>query len=562
MHSKASTSHFLQIVWIIICLALAAVAFTTMLDWGDIDRDEVYQTWSVFNWHKISVAPLSHFIGNQYISKMGGSVVHLRCLSMLIAVSAIFISCIYTLFRTRNLWLSTFLFAAMAWLWRTEGFILYNWDSGSLLWDTLALICTVEYFRKPALLKSIFCGITFALMTLGRIPSGIILPLFILLLIIFGIKSHNLKNTLAGSTACILSFAITSFLLLTLLYGNITDYLASIHNNSISGHSLTDPSHYIWRLIFLLPIYLQENLIAALCLLLPLIFRKRLSILIRYKSEFNFRTIITISLIFLSAIILSIWLSKSCLGPDTQCFYGAGCSLAVGLLLAVPVRNFSEPLKQKISLPAFQLWGCALILLAVSFGSDAFCERILGCYTVPVIIAVLWSLNNNNLKFYCLLVLSLAFPCFVSVNLVHWNKLEKECTYFYGENLRLFEGITASRNIAEEYSDFLPAISSLEADNKSYILLGDRHTMTLLFGEDAGPGMNQFHFRSNKPYSWTPNYLDYLVNTDALVFSETAYNGDIELQSTVRLMLSKGFSNQKKVGKAIILTKNAPESNR
>lgn len=562
MPAKTTSSHFIQALWIILCLVLGAVAFTAFFGWGDIDRDEVYQTYCVINWQNTGVAPLSHILGNVWISELGTSVLNLRLLSTLIAVSAISISCVYALWRTRNLWLSTFLFATMAWLWRTEGFMLYNWDSGSLLWDTLALICTVEYFRKPALLKSLFCGITFALMTLGRIPSGIILPLFILLLIIFGIKSQNLKTILADSTACILSFAITSFLLLTLIYGNITDYLASLQNNSISGHSFTDPSHYIWRLIFLFPYYLQENLIAAICLLLPLIFRKRLSIIIRHKSEFNLRTITTVALILLSAVILSIWLAKSCLGPDTQCFYGAGCALAVGLLLAVPVRNFSEPFKRKIKSPAYQLWGCAIILITVSFGSDAFSERILGCYTVPVIIAVLWCINNKNIKFYCLLVLSLALPCFISVNLVHWNKLKKECPFVYSENLQLFEGITASRNLEDEYSALLPAIRSLDADNKSYILLGDRHTMTLLFGEDAGPEMNQFHFRSNETYSWTPNHLDYLGNTDALVCSAVAYNDNIELQKTVSLMKSKGFSNQKRIGKAIILTKNAPESNR
>ncbi len=563
MQSRFYSSNLFLTLWSLLCVTLAAVAFTTLLNWGNVDHDEVYQAYSVINWHEISVAPLSHFIGNMWFNKVGGSVANLRALSMLIAVASIAISCIYALIRTKNLWLSAFLFATMAWIWRTEAFILYNWDSGSMLWNTLALIAIVEYFRKPSMHKSMLCGLTFALMALGRIPSAIILPLFIILVFVQEFhKTHRFRNSLINAAACIISFTVAAWLLLTLLYGNMARYIADFQQNSISGHSLSDPSHYIWRLIFLLPYYLQENLTSVVCMLLPLIFRKRLRILLTKErlSKSDIPTIATIILLSLSAVILSVWLAKSCLGSDTQCFYGAGCALAVGLLLAIPVRNFSNPTEPKISVPYFPLWGCAILLIAAAFGSDAYFERILACYTVPVIMAILWSAHNKSLNQYCILILALALPCFISINLTHWSKLKKECTYTYNDNLSVFSGIKASRNLEKEYLELLPAINSLKADNLRYILIGDRHTMSLLFGNDAGPHMNQFHFRANKPYCWTAGYLDYLDNTDAIVYSVSDFQSDSELQQVVTLMKSHGFRNARHSGNAIILTKKAPDS--
>ncbi len=545
-----------KIIWILFCVAVSFWGFAFLQGWGDVWKDEAYQTWSILNWESSRVAPLSYWVGYKWMSIFGFKVVNLRLLATIIGSLAVTTSVIYSYYRTKNLILCGFLLMLGTWVWRADAFMLYNWDSGSYLLDCMALICIVEYFRRPTLNKAVFCGVTCALMTLGRLPSGILGPLMCVLMCCYGWRNDiPYRKTLLNICVFVAVFIVVFICLLTLMYGNPVEYINSLNQGKIGGHSLNDLGNYKWRMYILLENFTFIFSPAIFCILLPLLFRKRLSVLLNEKVfESRLKEWLIISCLCLFIVIEAIWTAKLYLVSLPEGILGCTVPIVVALLLLCPVRNYSNPDKPKMKIPEWELWGCAVTVLASIFGSDSYVGRIEGGFFLPIIIAVLWILGRG-VKEYLSVVVVLWLLCCIGINVMHWIIQTRECIYEYTDEIGLYSGIKSSVDFDKIIEDLKPAISLIKKNHEKYILIDDRNVIGMVLGPDDGPGYHDFEFFSEYPENWRRRHIDMLDRIDAVVYSKDFVKNKISAQKVVEMLRGYGYVYSQETDGAVIVRK-------
>lgn len=540
-------------------ILLGLVAAVVMRNWGTISHDEAYQTWAVLNWQDMRTAPLSFWIGAKWLEVTGINMLNLRLLARIIAIVSVAVTCLYLFLRTRRGVLSCFVFMVCMWVWRSDAFMIYNWDSGSYLWDVLALISIVEYFRSPSVNKALLTGGACALMTLGRMPSGVIVIAWAILSFLYGRENKlGFKHFLTTLSAFGLAFLAVFTIILWSTYSNPIEYFSTLNKGVVGGHSLSNLDNYKFRLIFMSRYFTFLYFPALLCLLTCWVCRKRFFIssgLTHVKRHIG-----VILTLFIICVFVAFWEVKFHNDDSAECFMGCAVPIVVGFLLLVPLRNFSFPGAEKIRISKWQMWGCAIVIFSMLFGSDAYTERIEGGIVLPVIILILWATENHAVQRYVLLVTGVWLFCCVGMNVSHWANQRRYCTYLYDNSNPVIADIYGEYDIQGICKSLSPGVEKIKNADEKYILLEDenqnRTLFGLLLGADNGPGYNDFQFASTSMNSWTPEKVALLNETDALLFRRESMESDYELQSVVRLMQEKGFTYQEEVGDCIILRKN------
>lgn len=555
--SKLYYSHSVWVkgIWIIISIIVAYCAISIMRGWGNINFDEAYQTWAVLNYKDMRTAPLTFWLGSKWLDIMGVKVLNLRLLTAIVGSLAVLISCIYAWIRTKNIFLFGLLLMVSMWCWRSDAFMLYNWDTGSFIWDVLALIAIVEYFRKPTLCKAILCGIGCGIMTLGRMPSGIIAFLWLLFAFLQARRNQcRNKYLLWKIIGFALAYVLVFISILWLTYGSPMNYFATLNQGVVSGHSLSNIGNYKWRLYSMYSYFAFIYFPAILCLLLCLLCRRRLlDFKIVYPGEK--RNLTSILTLFAICMIMSVWTSKLFHEPGTEGLLSCSAPIVVGFLLMIPIRNFANPDKMKMQVALWEMWGCGIVIFSMIFGSDAYVERIEGGITLPVIVAILWQTNYKSIRKFVVLALSLWLFCCVGINLGHWKVQNAECNYTCGKTTGIYEGIRSTENIDSIVSVLTPAINEVKQNNETYILLDNRNRYGLIFGYDNGPSYNEFHFNSTMPDHWTDDKLKLLDHVDAIIYRTDYALDEIKLQKSIELMEKQGYADRRKTGGSTILRK-------
>lgn len=542
-------------IWMLLCIGVSFFGVSFLQGWGDLCKDESYQTWAMLNWESSRLAPLSYWIGYKWMSVFGFKVINLRILTTIIGSLAVATSAVYSYFRTRNIFFCGFLLMLGAWVWRADAFMLYNWDSGSYLFDCLGLICAVEYFRHPSMKKIALCGTSCALMALGRLPSGIIVPLMCVLMFCHGEKHGiSIRNNLYQIAVYCISFSIVFIGLLCLMYGNPLEYVNTINQGRVSGHSLSDSSRYIWRMNHLFKLFTFLYFPAFVCILFPLVFTKRLFIESKHDvSGICKKHWISITLMCVSVVTIALWTAKLFCDVGAECELGNSSPIVVALLLLPSVRNFANPGKPKMKMPIWQLWACGAIITAMIFGSDAYTERIEAGFTLPVIISILWTAKNRNVNNYLSVVVVLWLAGSIGVNAIHWNKQLKYCTYNYGDNLGIYEGLHTSEDYEKRITDLIPAIHKIKETRERYVLIDNRNILGLVLGQDNGPSYHEFGFYPTDPHSWDPAHLAMLDTIDAVVYRKEHFKNTLKVQQVVEILQKHGFKRPEEIGGTVVI---------
>lgn len=539
--------------WVLICVGVSLLGVSFLQGWGNLCKDEAYQTWSILNWESSRLAPLTYWIGYKWMEIFGFKVVNLRLLATIVGSLAVTTSVIYSYYRTRNLILSGILLMLGAWVWRADAFMLYNWDSGSYLYDCIGLICIVEYFRQPSVRKAVICGMACALMALGRLPSGIVVPSMCVLMYCYGRENGGTgRDNVYHISAFVIAFSIMFIGMLILMYGNLWEYVNTIGEGKVSGHSLSDLGHYKWRMTMLLKWFSFLYFPAFLCVLLPLVFTKRLFM---DRGVERKRHMWSIALMCLSVVAVALWTAKLFVGTSTECAQGYSAPVVMAFLLLPAVRNFANPEKRKMKMPTWQLWGCGVIVVSMIFGSDAYTERIEAGFMLPIIITILWSAKNRNVNNYLWVVIVLWLISSIGINAVHWNMQLTECKYSYGSEMGIYSGVKSSEDFEKTINDLIPAVHEIKKTGERYILIDNRNIIGLVIGEDDGPNYHDFGFFSTCPTNWGPEHFKMLDTINAVVYRKDCYIDRIEVQQVVKMLEERGYINQEDIGDAIIIRK-------
>lgn len=482
----------------------------TFKDYGGLSPDEMFQTICVRRYNELPLGLLVFWIGHLWTDLFGFSLLNLRYLTSIEYLLTMGVTTAYLYENTRNLRLSGLVFLLGCVLLRIGAFYIYNWDSGSYLFDGIALCLVLSLISRPNLKKAFFLGLAIGLMTLGRTPSGIFLPIACIIAWL-STKEHDNKKMRNRIPLMILTgWFITMVLFTTIILGSPWEYiLLFAEGNVISGHSPINDFNRLWsRFYFMLDILPYIWFFGLSTILIALLLAKL------NNKKIIFRCILCIWMIF--CILNSYWMSKR---ASNNLIDGMDTPLGLGLLLALPIYNlFTRKIKHNRFI-RFKLWVCFLTVLSFAFGSDAFQERWIFAFTIPVIIAILWKVPSKSLKKFLKYFVFISTLSFSSMWIIHVISIKLSFREFVKSEIPLLEGLNLEKNKIKNLEGIYNMINDLRKQGIPYVFAGDHLLSEMLAGADEGVSFHQFHANISECEDWD-NYRDTAINkVDAVIVS-------------------------------------------
>lgn len=148
--------------------------------------DEPYQILNAYDWKNAVYSPLSAFLAHFWGCISDWRYLSFRYLHLILIFMSVFISSIYYLKHCRNK--SSLIVVACFSLYFATGFKsdlnLYGWDSWTILFITILLVCFLSFFRNPSFGKILLLSFISSIAILSRIPNAS-LPVILSGLLIF-----------------------------------------------------------------------------------------------------------------------------------------------------------------------------------------------------------------------------------------------------------------------------------------------------------------------------------------------------------------------------------------
>lgn len=509
--------------------------------------DEAYQTLCVKRYSESPLGLLVFWIGHLWTSWLGFSFLNLRVLASLEMTLAVLVTSFYCYRLTSNTRLASIMFLFGCIVSRCGCSHVYNWDTGTYLFDTIALCLTVSCLRSPSIIKCIGLGVSIALMAMGRVPSVIFLPIALVLIWISLRNSKSFASIIRYEGVITISFLATAIILSFVIIGSPSRYISLFTaENMVSGHSPTNDTflvleRFIWMLAGTPTIWF----FGTVSLLLPI-----LTIKIKQK-KYKALTLLP-WLVF--AILFSYWSTPTNHSPWVM--LSMGDPLIFGLLLSpclYGIFNKGIIVDRQLKLA---LWACALLIASIAFGSDRFFERLSVGFPLPVITGLLWKLRKGSFHAYLKSALCVSLLTFGSMLTMHLARL-----YFISSReprltIHPFEGLRQDGEMYNEISPALDALSKVHNQKITYICLFDNKLAELVTGDISPVRLHEFHaFLMKKDY-WLKNKDSLLPNVEAVVYIPAQKRRFYDLDWVVSDIEKQGFDKKETVGDAVILYRN------
>lgn len=513
--------HKLQ-VWlppVLVIIGIAA-AFDAINYGTIIYGDEGYMALCVRHYSESPLGMLTFWIGHLWEGLFGERILALRALAALGILGAVGTASIYLYRRTRNPLLASATFLAMMVAGRISEFHLYNWDSGTYFFDSIALVTLLSYLRKPRAWKAAVAGAVVMCMTLGRVPLAIFI--FVAAGVIIVRREH-----VAANLSVMLGTAAVMFLVLTtLMIGSPVAYFAAFSpQNIVSGHAPTDIDDWWWRLTNIGNNQPKWWIPATLCCLLPLLLMKRR---LRLWGIIGLVLTTLLALVLMSRYLGYFRFAWSCLGWAFP--------LLLGPLCLCGVWNRRHP-AERIATPRAALWLCGLFPLLVALGSDSFFERMCVVFSIPCIIAEIWPKLpggcRSYLRYYLLTVIIVMGSMLAGRT---FRKIQRN-PVAAASYLAPYRGLHIPAQHAISLEAAWQAHADLRARRMRYVDLGERYILQLLFGDDYGTSIHYFAVEEDMPA-----LIRSIDRADAVAFY--SYVND----SVKPLLIEKGFTVSRNTG--------------
>lgn len=513
-----------------VCVGILAMFMG--LDAGACDiGDESYQALCVRHWEQSPLAMLSYFIGHVWTDIFGDDIKNLRGLTYVIMCASVSVGCLYFFHRTRNGFVAAFFFFLCCVGARISEFNLYNWDTGSYLWDALCLVAMLAFTSRPRGYIAVILGALSALMALSRLPlaaeTGVIAVAIILSCRRKGYGTGRIVGMLALALA---GFMVTVLSVTTLMCGSFGTYLSAFtQDNIITGHSLSDINWFIWRFRALLMRQMLYVSPGIFCFLGALWIVKVRS----YKWLYG--VFFVLAMVFYCYDLY--WEFR-----DFTSFIWplVGCFLPFFLIpvLLLPASVAIGKIDGK-SVPYLQIWLTLAFVVMLGFGSDTAMERMCGVFALPA--AMGWIYPRLEGKFRDLMKIFFIFAAVVVVALfvtrLHFQ--HKELRYSipglpHNSEVRLPEG---------QYkflSSTLPMVEACHDLGMKYTVIGDRYPFLYIMGDDNGLPLHYYdaHLRSDEAHPYAVAMSPYTSESDAVILAAWPRES---LPAVDRLLEAQGY---------------------
>lgn len=245
MNALANKSYTaLKFLFAVLCIAVAATPGLFIAHYGAQPFDEPYQILNALDYRNTAVAPLSNYLGCCFGSHFGFEWIKFRYLALAFYWVSILMACVYMWCKTHEYKLFLFfssLLVLIAGLLRVCQ-VVYGWDTWTMPITVLTIILTFEYHdHKRLWMVSIF-GILSATITMLRVPSLVIIPIFCIILYFCNEKGCRLKPIALYITTT--AIALTA--LIYALYDSPAQFLQYLFSTKIDEHS---PKLFLWTYI-------------------------------------------------------------------------------------------------------------------------------------------------------------------------------------------------------------------------------------------------------------------------------------------------------------------------
>lgn len=476
--------------------------------------DESFHALCVADYRSSPLGMLAFYIGHLWQRLTGATVLSLRCLASLEMLIAIGLGSFYLYRRSRRALLSAGVFAICVTVARATAFQLYNWDSGSYLFDAMALVAVASFLRGGDPRKVFFAAIAAACMALARVPLVVFIPI-IFVFVWAGCRRHGFspRATALTLTLYTVSVAATVLLLVTLMCGSPAEYLASFRpENIITGHSPSDLHLWLDRLRdygYNQLIWLAPS-VGALWIALFL-YRLR-------PGRLWLRAPLVLFLVGFSALIYR--------HRDAWCYFewnslGTDSPLLLFMLLLFPAWNLTHSGSHRLNTPRLELWWCGAMAVLMSFGSDTFFERMCGGFILPVIIAAGWpaAITSHGMFRLGKIVLLLSLAVFGPVVAEQWVMKARINTVTPPARYAPLRGLKISSDALNWLEVNEAAVNSARSLGMRYVICENRFIPQLVFDRDNGPRRSIFHIDAGDPSCWPPEQNMAVDSAQMVIFN-------------------------------------------
>ena len=472
--------------------------------------DESYQALCVADYRNNPLGMLAFFIGHLWQNLWGDTVLSLRCLASLEMLLAVGVASLYLWRRTGRALMSAAVFTFCILVARATAFQLYNWDSGSYLFDAVALVAVASFLRGGDPRKAIVAGVAVACMALARVPSAVFAPVAFGFIWAgcrrHGFSARDTSLVLGAYTAAALASAL---ILVTLMCGSPAEYIASFRpENLVGGHSPSDLPDWIKRigeLGYNQMVWITPSAVAVAAGLLL------------HRLQSGHRWLRAMAVIFTVALAFVVYRHREAWCDFEWNSLGADLPLTAFLLLLFPVWNLTHT--RRAATPGAELWWCAAMVVLMSFGSDTFFERMCGVFALPMAVGVTWPLmrggERHMLKVY-LIFFMVAFGSIWTTRQYHQYRLYRVPMDEFPHQ----RGLLAHPVQYGGYKVNRAAIESCRRNGKSYMVFGARLNLLYTFGPDDG---YPYHWFDSHLFRYPGGYIEaikpYAERTDAVIYA-------------------------------------------
>ncbi len=362
--------------------------------------DESYQALSVRFYGDSPLAMLTFYVGNVWCRIFGDTYIMLRTLRSVCFLLPAAMASLYFYRRTRRGGAAALIFAVTTLLTNIADIDIYNWDSGPMPFEAAALISLLAYLHRAARWKIALVGATFAAMVLSRLPSAVVLPLA-LGVIIYMRKGRPtaLRDILIDCGIGLASFALTAFLLILLMKGSVEAYIEAFNTDNIINNHGGD---MVRSMIDRTRNYMPYSVVAYAPVMGALLSAVLVS---RFKRHKVVMSALTYAFLLTYLIYLQHFMQRNPVGLPME-----GVREATVFLLALAIPYFKAFSADKSARWPVSLSVILLFLPAIFFGSDMPVQRFslaffLPLASIPISQGVTRGQWRAVMTFYCSLLI-------------------------------------------------------------------------------------------------------------------------------------------------------------
>lgn len=524
----------------LLCVAGGVALMFSVLNYSGFWPDEIFMTNCMRHYSEAPLGLLTFYVGHLWIEWFGYSLLNLRVLTAILSTLAVGVSSFYLYRLTRRPLLASVVFLLCCLLMKLCSFPFPNWDSFTYLFDAIAACMLVGLVARPSSPAYFILGVVSGLMTLGRLPSGILLPLAIIIVTLANRINGSAYPPARAGLLILGGWLLTMFLLTFLILGDPTLYPRLIlDGNTVSGHNPgEDGVRLIRRLAAVCNKATSTCAFGAGTLVLAILFPKIHSKKLRAAI---------LSLYVLLSLSLAYYIAQ--VDRQFPFILGGDAVIGLGLLLAYPVYRLFRPV-EKNRLLDLQLWAVAAVLFTMMFGSDAYFERLITALVIPILIGLLWRLRLPSIHTFLKHDISLNLTVFSIITLFALPYIVRAHTTWGNLHTQApFAGIWSEYPTVET-DNLKEGIGYLRGRGERFAVVGNHQLAELIYGPLEGISFLEFHDYASR---WAKDRDRLLENMDAFIYCDTLPTGIKDYAVVFDDLRRHGFTDTLKVGRSVIL---------